>query len=336
MDALKIALETLLIGALALPWLLLGIHLFFPEAKAQMLQRLPASSDSVQYAIVAVLAVALGYSVGAAVSRLAQDLFNDNDFGIPLPPEDRIRASIYCDNNDQPWLFDAGASQPGDSSTLRLSELCVQHRSPGRDDREAADYGIQQIFSVQESAILLLGEDKTSHIRHLHQQLMVLRGAAFDGAMAFVFCLFAWNSRKQNWGRGRLLLPLVLFLYILCYALLWNHMEMREWSRLLHPFWHWVPDDPPFMEFAGLLLAAAGLCLAWTSIKAHPVAPHEPTANRLSTATVPATARPSYQSGLIISFLLTWMAYGGWYWTEILYDRMVINSFYAMHSKLLP
>jgi hypothetical protein len=336
MDALKIALETLLIGALALPWLLLGIHLFFPEAKAQLLQRLPGSSDGIQYAIVAVLAVALGYTVGAAVSRLAQDLFNDNDFGLPLPREDKIRASVYCDNNDQPWRFEAGLSQPGDSPKLSLSSLCTQHYARSRGDRESADYGIQQIFSVQESALLLLGEDKTSQIRHLHQQLMVLRGAAFDGAMAFLFCLFAWNARKQTWGRGRLLLPLALFLYILCYALLWNHLEVRELRLLLHPFRHWVPDDPPFLEFAGMLLAAAGLCLAWTSIKAHTVTAHEPAANRLSTATVPATVRPSYQSGLIISFLLTWVAYGGWYWTEVLYDRMVINSFYAIHSKLLP
>jgi hypothetical protein len=43
----------------------------------------------------------------------------------------------------------------------------------------------------------------------------------------------------------------------------------------------------------------------------------------------------SYGTGCLAAFLLTGLAYAGWYWTEILYDRMVISSYYASHYLLV-
>ncbi len=328
MDTLKIALETLLVGALAVPWLLLGLHLFFPEAKAFLRHRLPSSDDSIRYAIVAVMAVALAYTVGAAVSRLAQDFYNDDDFGLPLPPQDSIRASVYCDR-EQPWIFDTGVTLPADAGKPKT--FCDQRNIHSAKDREAARQSIQQIFELQESALLLLGESNTSQIRHLHQQLLVLQGAGFDGLITWMLCLFAWNAERAGWGRWRRALPIALFLYVVLYALLWNHLEIHQWSGLIRLFYRWTPSDPPFMEFALILLAAAGYYLASKKPDAFvPSAPRGPAVDR--PAETPG--RVSYSTGMIVSFLLTAVAYSGWYWTEILYDRLVIYSFYASHGKL--
>jgi hypothetical protein len=334
MDALKIALETLLIGALAVPWLLLGLHLFFPEAKTLLLQRLPSGSDSLQYAVVAVLAVAMAYTVGAAVSRLAQDFYNDDDFGLPFPPQESIRTSVFCDNQgkaDAPWIFDTGVALPKDAGNAQI--LCDQRRGDTAESREAARQGIQQIFQLQEDALLLMGESNTSQIRHLHQQLLVLQGAGFNGLLTWVLCLFAWNGEQVRWGRWRRALPIAFFLYVVFYAFLWNHLHIQQWSSLSRLFRRWTPDDPPFMEFTALLLAVAGYCLATKKI-IPPV--HSSPPQTGSDQSAETTGRVSYVTGMIVSFVLTAGAYCGWYWTEILYDRMVIFSYYASHSKLSP
>jgi hypothetical protein len=333
MDALKIAFETLLVGALALPWLLLGLHLFFSEAKASLWQRLPSSADGIQYAGAVVLAVAMAYTVGAAVSRLAQDFYNDDDFGLPFPPEDSIRASVYCDTADEGWIFDTGVSLPGDARKTTVAALCALRSNHDAKDRDAAKQGIQQFFHLQESALLLMGEGNTSQLRHLHQQLLVLQGAGFDGLLTWVLCVLAWNAERVGWGRWRRVLPIGLFLYVFLYAFLWNHLGIRKVSDLSHFFRRWTPDDPPFMEFTAILLAAAGYYLA--SKKAIPPAQAFLQHGTGSNRSLDSAGGMSYVAGLIVSFLLTGVAYSGWFWTEILYDRLVIYSYYASHNLLV-
>jgi hypothetical protein len=44
-----------------------------------------------------------------------------------------------------------------------------------------------------------------------------------------------------------------------------------------------------------------------------------------------------YLAGFFVAALLAGIAYSGWWRTEILYDRLVINSYYAQsHSLLKP
>lgn len=326
MDAIKIAFETILVGAMALPWLFLVLLLFFPEAEGE-LRGLIHVKDGIQYAIVSVLAVAMGYTLGAAASRLAQDFFDDDDLGLSLPSEDSIRASVYCDVTDPVWLSRISIAVPRDHGDLTLAALCARYASPQAADRTFATRDIKKMFKLQESMILLKGENNTSQLRHLHQQLMVLRGVAFNGVITCLLCLFAWNAGQENWGRWRRILPLVLLLYLFFYALVWKHLEIRGPSQLFHP--HWSPDDPPFMECAGVMLALAGLYLATRdkSLRASPTP-------RDSEIVPKGDARTFYGTGVIVALLLTTVAYGGWYWTEILYDRMVIDSYYVTQHLL--
>jgi hypothetical protein len=59
MEALKIAFETIIIGALALPWLVVAIQLFFPVAKDWLLRPPSFGKDEIQSALAGVLLVAL-------------------------------------------------------------------------------------------------------------------------------------------------------------------------------------------------------------------------------------------------------------------------------------
>jgi len=150
MDAIKIALETVLIGALAVPWLWLGLYLFFPDGKEWIKNRIPTGEESMKYAVAAVIAVAMAYTVGAAMSRLAQDFYNDDDFGLPFPPEDSIRASVYCENLSAPWLFDAGLPLPGEGKPVSLKTFCEQRKLHHAKDRDYARQGVHEIFGIQE------------------------------------------------------------------------------------------------------------------------------------------------------------------------------------------
>jgi hypothetical protein len=75
----------------------------------------------------------------------------------------------------------------------------------------------------------------------------VLRGAAFNGLIAFVLCLFAWGaglSSKLRW-----VLPIGVL--VRTFIALWNHLGERPIA------------DPPFMEFTLLLLGGSGIYLLW-------------------------------------------------------------------------
>lgn len=324
MDAIKIALETILVGAMALPWLFLVLHLFFPGA-GDWLKSFPIGKEGISYGIAAVLAIAMGYTLGAAAARLAQDLFNDDDLPLSPPTEDAIRASAYCDPKDAQWFSGITILLPTKKETA-LSDLCKEFGSLAKGDGDA-ERNIRQMFKLQESTVLLTGEDKTSQLRHMHQQLMVLRGAAFNGLIACVFLAFGWNGEKK-WGRWRLILPLCLLFYF-CYALVWNHWGKHDQSKVFH-FWQYLSaNDPPFMELAGLGLAIAGCYLAIRD-------PSRPANKPLhDSGSEPALLSGlSYGSGFIVAALLTAVSYGGWYWTEILYDQMVIDSYYVNHYLL--
>jgi hypothetical protein len=302
MDALKIALETVFVGVLALPWLALAAELFFPQfsisemsgpqgwfTKVQSIK-----SETVGYAVVGLLSVAMVYTLGASISRLAQDFFNDDDLALHIPTEDQIRASVYCEHPEL-RLAKIGVS------VLDNSDPCPNMRQGfrrffGKEDSFTTDWA-DQVFSLQETALLLQGEVKVSRLRLLHQQIMILRGAAFDGLLTSVLCLLGWNAMR-NWGLWRGVLPIALLSYAL-YALFWNHFGL-----FAHPQLEF--DDPPFMELTLLLLGAGGCYVAWKG------------------------AQTSWLKGTgWVSLLFAALACSGWYWTEILYDRLVIHSFYA-------
>jgi hypothetical protein len=118
-------------------------------------------------------------------------------------------------------------------------------------------------------------------------------------------------TERERWLLA--ILPVALLLYVY-YALLWHHLQIPHPLLLFrHPLLLFKsPDDPPFMELTLLLVGIGGCCVIAKGTKGW---------------WPPGTG--------LVSLFLTGLAYCGWYWTEILYDRLVIYSYYAQSHSLL-
>lgn len=273
MGALTIAFDTTIVGALALPWVLLVIHLFFFEGENRLEGLLDWVKRKQQQAAVGVLLFALTYTLGSALSRTARDFFNDDDLRIQIRwqlfrvgvTEDRIVASVYCNalaNNLLPGgernpaiaqkinAFKSLASPDACGRTLRWSE---RHTYDKNDD-ELIDQA-HDLFSLQEDNLLLKGEDPTLRLRQLHDQIMVLRGAAFNAVVTFLLCAFGWavalrREKRRSW------LPLAIApVPVLLFA--------AGVLATVHHFSEVAPSDPPSMEFTLMLLGVVGAWLIW-------------------------------------------------------------------------
>jgi len=305
MDALKIAFETVIVGALALPWVVLLVDLFCSEGEECHIKYLLAKAQSQKWATIAgVLLFALAYLLGSSVARLAEDLSNDDDL-IIFPTEDSIREAVYCDEDDQ--LANQGVLAVG---TVLQRITRAGDRSPlcpspadGEQQKSVKESNLRSVFAFQESSLLLADGDKTARVRFLHQQLGVLRGAVLNGLIATVLCLFGFCARDRQWCWKKLLalaLPLVLLGVALC-AMFRHLREHWSVSKLL--------EAPPMMELVLIAIALAGVWVVWVSAKGVP--------------------ERCYGRWSIFSLLLTLLAFSGWWFTEILYDRTVVYFYYA-------
>jgi hypothetical protein len=97
----------MIVGALALPWMLLLVDLFCPEREQLNHRLLELLNNTALAAAAGTVALSLAYFVGASVGRVADDFSNDDDLHLPVT-EDAIRTSVYCAPS-QPWLIHTGA-----------------------------------------------------------------------------------------------------------------------------------------------------------------------------------------------------------------------------------
>jgi hypothetical protein len=351
MGTFGIAFDTIVVGALALPWVFLVIHLFFPQNETRLSGILDWVNKQNQPAVAGVLLFAMAYPLGSVVSRIAQDCFDDDDLyveagsrhlfrvGVTMSGT-RILTQVYCQEkkrrlisqtlidalSDQPQPSGMSASdqanapnQPKDPDQADNSDtekdLACQYREswliPHTHEHISRAEGLAlDIFHVQEGSLLLQGTDKNERIRQYHDERMVLRGAAFDGMVAFSLCLFWWSAERRS--RLKYAVPL---LYLVPGAIaLHNHLRSgREAS------------NPPLLEFTLLVLALAGWYLLWQ--------------RRLNGKLAPAKTGEQNERGdirtsyLVLSLLLTITAFLGWQATEVLYDQQVIYSSYKALSE---
>jgi hypothetical protein len=116
LGALTIAFDTIIVGTLALPWVLLALYLFLPQDENHLDKLLQWVKDRELQTVAGILLFAMAYTLGSALSRIAQDFFNDDDLHVPrlfrmAMTEDRIIASVYC-NTDYNHLLRAAAGSP--------------------------------------------------------------------------------------------------------------------------------------------------------------------------------------------------------------------------------
>jgi len=281
-----------------------------------------------QPAVAGVLLFAMAYSLGSAVSRIAQDFFDDDDLHFRVSnylfrvgvTESSVRTDVSC------HTLPAKSAAPKAPDPLAEKRETFKNNNPdctytGRwFVRQTVDPitnqlitakwiseqedGAEEIFRFQEAAVLLQGTDATEKLRQFHEQIMVLRGAAFNAMLAFSLCLFWWVSKFQSPLRWA-----VLLLYLFPGGVTtWNHYRGH-------------PNGPPFMEFTLLILAAAGFRLLWQRRARKKGALQEPQAQNER-----GEIRVAY---LLLSLFLTVAAFLGWWATQVLYDQQVIYSYRA-------
>jgi hypothetical protein len=360
MSALTIAFDTIIVGALALPWFALIVHLFFIEGESRLGVYLRWIRRQQASAVAGVLLFAAAYTLGAAVSRVAQDVFNDDDLYLHVPvshrwirmatTEDRIVTSVYCDREDNA-LLSAGKGNPALAGKIQvfqcqksnyslkgcgnppvysgaLGESC--NNSPAVDlcsqtlswaaplclkwqaDAELNGTGAD-IFGLEEAAVLLKGDDATQRVRQLHDQIMVLRGAAFNALVTCSLCLFVWGvSARRAKSKS------VLGWLITCSPIVFILVALLA---LKHHFLVRYPTQPPFMEFTLLLIGATGGLLLWRPLSND--GPNEPQlpAGRWAALT-------------FLSAVLTVAAVLGWWGTEVIYAQEVIYHYDSQWTAL--
>ena len=339
MGSLTIAFDIIIVGALALPWVVLAIHLFYFEGENRVGSFLGWLKKQEQPAAVGILLFAMAYTLGSPVTRVAQDIFNDDDLYLQIDgqlirwalTEDRILASVYCDSNDN-HLLPANAGTP--AIAAKISTFLAQSPTGGCDRNlkfpeshryNKADENLiataRDIFGLQENALMDKGGDYTVRLRQLHDQVMVLRGAAFNGVVGLSLCLFAWGAalRREKAGSWlRLVVVLVPTLYLAA-ALI----------AAIHHFWGHTPSEPPLMEFTLGLLGWVGGWLVWRRPSTQ--TPDDARAKELASAREAGTRcrwqKEQWAALVLLSAILTGAATLGWWSTELLYGEQVIYSY---------
>lgn len=317
MGAFSIAFDIIIVSALAVPWVLLIIHLFFSANESGIRGALNWVNQQNQPAVAGALLFAMAFSLGSAVSRIAQDFFDDDDLHIFIAnyefqigvTETSIRTDVYCQTL-QRGILPQKASDPLGDKRQTFSDadpgcdytgkwILRRSRALINDQRQIAD----DDFHLQEAAVLLKGTDANERLRQFHDQIMVLRGAAFNGLVAFSLCLFWWSANFHSRLRW---LAVLLFVGPAMIASV-NHFREH-------------PDTPPFMEFTLLLLGAAACRLLWAPKGSVPVSP-------------PARGQIHFVY-LALSLVLSVSAFLGWWATQVLYDQQVVYSYRATDSPV--
>jgi hypothetical protein len=396
MGALTIAFDTTIVGALALSWVLLVIHLFFLDGENGLEGFLGRVKNQLQPAAAGVLLFALTYTLGSIVSRTAKDFFDDDDLHVEVGGRDvvrddagghqaaaddnaggdngqkvrvpghlfrvgvtegRILTRVYCDSSKNGLLV-AGQENPVLAKRVHAfqnfkdrEKLCRQTLSwsVGRQiswqDDELNQYA-EDIVGLQENALMVKGGDYTVRLRQLHDQIMVLRGAAFNGFIGFSLCLFAWGAKLRrarltdakledaktksaktkigklgSWlGRALMLVP-ALYLAV-------------AWLATFHHFGERATSDPPYMEFTLIFLALMGAWLVWKPsswqerehAQASQARPVDAPAGKDTETKFPWRIEHWMQLAAL-SAVLTTAAFLGWWSTEMLYGEQVIYSY---------
>lgn len=330
MEAFASAFDIIIVGALALPWVLLVIHLFFSTNESALENLIGWVKSQEQPALVGILLFAMAYPMGSAVSRIAQDFFDDDDLHVhlrisgqerwirlPMETETSIRTEVYCELQVQrlaPGTLSAvDVKQSTATEAGQSASWCADTEANPNvkkdylwSEKISLDELAERVFRFQEAAVLLQGTDDTQRPRQFHDQIMVLRGAAFNGMIAFALCLFWWSAEF----RSRLRWAAPLLLSLLGFNALCNHLTERNAA------------DPPYMEFTLLILAAAGCYLLWVR---KPQAKPAPAAKDVANAK--GVPRAAY---LLLAVFLSFTAYLGWWATQVLYDQQIFYSYQAL------
>jgi hypothetical protein len=352
MSELKFAFEILIVGALALPWLLVLIHAFSPahaflQPDQQFKTLISRVGDNTQQAVIAAFVIAIGYLLGSAVSRISRNFFNDELPGIEHL-EDRIRENVYWNEYCEAALLHY-SHYPKVPSTFPLHTQMVHWMCTGVQNSENPRFkqDVQEMFRLQEGELLLNGQDKVDRLRQYYDQIAVLRGAALNGVVLFTVSLFGFfGNLRERASKQRIKKILTFFPagILVIYAGYSLYSYSQRWELGAETF---EPVFPPFE-----LIQAETPCIesSQTEMRCVDAPPaknrqlhrtraeyfyvHPPLAEFVLLVlglvgffvTLKARRASFYLPTALIAAVLTSISFGAWWWTEVMYDLHVVDS----------
>jgi hypothetical protein len=160
------------------------------------------------------------------------------------------------------------------------------------------------LFQVEESTALNQSLDRTERLRQLHERIVVLRGAVSSGFVLFLICLFAFFAResgqKAQWTRT--VCGILLGLVFAAFALLNGYRDLTHGNIF----------DIPVLESLLAAITIFGVFLVWRGLE---------------------TRQFQKKRYLLGAIFFAGLSYGGWMWSEIIYDQEVISSFAVLQGQ---
>ncbi len=325
MDVFKLAFETTVVGVLAFLWLGIAVDLVYPQFFAKIVPGALGKND----ALLGVGILSLAYCIGSAIVPISSQLVNDEHWPVP---EDGIRCQVFRDQEDRlDKIEKTGFPEhhiPSDGyESCHCSywdRFLVLDKQSGQktftwqqfwmglysgDSREELEKKkeILTLFQLQESKVLNQEADKAERFRQLHERIVVLRGAVFSGSALFLTCFFGCiapvQDQPSHWTRR---LAGILLAFALLAFCLWNALEDLKSPNIF---------DLPVMEgLLGVITLFGGL-LVYYGVK----------------------ARPYLRKRVVLmAAFFAALSYGGWMWSEVIYDQQVISSYAVMESPTKP
>jgi hypothetical protein len=356
MDVFKLAFETTVVGLLTVGWLTVVTCLLFPNFRLDSLvQALPELLQR-NLTAVGIGALILAYCLGSAVLPISSQLVNDEHWPInesAIRCQVFTRQQLYFQNlgwnaipqdkppgRDKPFTLDDlqpyhcsywapiftpekigflerlnrfgrrwiglpinSTEEKAVESPQDLEKTCRSHaRSSACDEFKALQ--ILTIFQQQETAVLNQPSDRTEGLRQLHERIVVLRGSIFSGFVLLLVCLFAYFARA-NGDSSHWIRPLcggVLALAFTVFAGFNGYQDLVDRNIF----------DVPVLESLMMVITILGITLAVRRAKSR---------------------RFHSKRYVLITLFFTGLAYGGWMWSEVIYDQQVISSYVVLQQN---
>jgi hypothetical protein len=349
MDVFKLAFETTVAGLLAFLWLGVATYLLFPDFVRGLPEWIDSDAAKGYQAAIGVGALIIAYCLGSAILPISNQFVND-EHG-PLN-ENAIRCQVFT--KQEQWLEsvqDTGLPKNKNFSLMKMKPRHCSYWAPiftreeigiverarrfgrlwlgrpailgevrtGDDDKaleaicdkvqttecdEFKARRILTIFQQQEAKVLGQSSDKTESLRQLHERIVVLRAAVFSGFALLLICLFAYFARLNG--------PTSHWIRPFCGALIAGSFTAFALVNGYHDLVSRNIFDIPVLEGLVMVITIFGIVLVVRPAKTH----------------LFRTKRYA-----LIALFFTGLAYGGWMWSEIIYDQQVISSFAVLQSS---
>src|SRR5258705_8818403 len=339
MDVFKLAFETTMVGVLAFLWLGIAVDLIYPPFFVELVPKIVGKNDT----LLGVAVLSLAYCIGSAIIPISSQLVNDEHWPVP---EDAIRCLVLEDLSDQlegigqrallkPYepgddfnachrtFFERFREKDPETNRRRVtwdkiwSGLRVTFEPMDKDHRTAYKKteienekkvgNILTKFQLMETQILNQGTDKTERLRQLHERIVVLRGAVFNGFSFLLICVFAWiapiNGKAFPWKER---VPgTVLAVLLTAFSVVNGFADLT----------HFNISDIPALEGLLAVITIFGGILVFYGVKARPYL-----GKRI----------------VLVAAFFAALSYGGWVWWGVIFDQQGVKFFWGNEGATTP